>query len=177
MRPFTQTVTASEANGWCGNCWQTAIACLLEVDPEELPAQDGCDKRVRLADATFEHVASPDYQSRLGAYLRKHHDLAYLELHSPDELFPRLRVADPGWHIMTGATVRSVAMGGLRHVVVGHYGQVAWDPHPSHAGLLEEGVNWALLIPFPKSWAKAGFYKDPCVCPACMSTASRGGAP
>lgn len=172
MRELTQTVTATPENGFVGNCWQTCIACLLDLDPAVLPPQENYDKRVRLEDGSFKHAEgdNPSYWSALTPYLRDHHDLAYVELHLPDEAFPLLRVADPGYHLMTGRTVRSDSYGGMRHVVVGRYGQVAWDPHPSHAGLLEE-IRWALLVPYPKYWresdARPGAKPYSCVCPAC----------
>lgn len=162
MREFTQTVTATEANGWTGNCWQTAVACLLEVEPSTLPPQGEYDWRRQGPDGKTEY--GPSYSVPLGAYLRKHHELAYVECHGPEELLGLLRIAEPGWHLMTGRTVRSDAFFGMRHVVVGRHGKVAWDPHPSRAGLLEE-VRWAFLVPFPKSWEP--HYTDPCVCQAC----------
>jgi hypothetical protein len=165
MRQLTQTVTASANNDWVGNCWQTAIACLLDIDPDVMPPQEKYDRQLRGPDGVFTDIKPREMYSRvLAAYLRDHHGLAYLEMHSPPELFPMLRVADPRWHLMAGKTIRSETMGGMTHVCVALQGKVVWDTHPSRAGLLP-GARWALLVPFPKSWAE--MYNGPCICPSC----------
>jgi len=145
-----------------GNCWQTAVACLLEVPIEALPSQ--YDAYVQVEDPDGKPRWDLRYNNALQAYLKKHHGLAYVELHYPDESYQQLRIF--GWHLMTGATVRSEAQGGDRHVVVGHDGQIVWDPHPSRAGLLLGDVRWAVLCRFPKAWAR-GFLHEPCICPCC----------
>lgn len=156
MKEFTQTELYPR-----GNCWQTAVACILEVDPNELPSQ--FNAYVAKEDGSF----SLHYHNHLQAYLRKHHGLAYAELHQPQEVISKLSIS--GYHIITGTTVRSADYGGIRHAVVGLDGKVAWDPHPSRAGLLDE-IQWAVLAPFPKSWERGwGGDKNPCVCPKCKS--------
>jgi len=148
-----------------GNCWQTAVACLLEIDPELLPSQVDSYYYEKREDGT--EVKRMNYNNPLQTYLIKHHNLAYVELHSPPETLEFLQVAPPGFHIMTGLTVRSAEYGGERHVVVGRYGKVAWDPHPSRAGLIGE-INWAFIVPFPKSWADSWSRRtEVCVCPQC----------
>lgn len=156
MKEFTQTTT-----GPVGNCWQTAVACLLEVDPAQLPYQATLDRR--LVDGKW---VGQGYNNPLQAYLRKHHGLAYVEMHLPEEALAMLAVRDPGWHLITGETVRTATLK-CRHVVVGRYGNIAWDPHPSRAGLTTD-LRYSLLVPFPKAWES---YHDgtprPCVCPVC----------
>lgn len=152
MRELTQTSFHP-----AGNCWQTCIACILDIDPAEMPPQEKYDW---------------NYHSTVNWYLREHHNLAYVEIHLPEESLSILQIAPPGYHMLTGRTVRSDAQDGARHVVVGQYGKMVWDPHPSRAGLLEE-IRWGLLIPFPKSWRDSSLNLDPCECPRC--SASRGG--
>lgn len=158
-----------------GNCWQTAVACLLDVDPESMPPQAEYDWVRVKPDGSKEY--GPSYHNVLQDYLRKHHGLTYVELQEPSTLFALLRIAEPGWHLLTWRTVRSDAYGGVRHVVVGRYGEVAWDPHPSRAGLLEE-IRWAFLVPYPEEWARdeaarvaRGYVPTSCVCPACKAAA------
>lgn len=169
MREWTQSVTMTPENGFAGNCWQTAVACLLDVHPDELPAQSECDLYDAKPDGTRGkwREDSPSYNDRLYSYLRKHHDLCYVELHLPAEAFALLSIREPGWHMLTGRTVRSDQYGGTRHVVVARYGEMVWDPHPSRAGLLEE-IRWAFLIPFPAQWKHNE--PKPCMCPKCSST-------
>lgn len=164
MRKLTQTSLDP------GNCWQTCIACILDLDPEAPPPQVDYDKREPVEGVGFCHIG-PSYMSVLQRYLRKHHGLAYVEIHYPPEVYSALAIRD-GLHMMTGRTVRSATNGNQRHVVVGIDGRMYWDPHPSRAGLTED-INNAFLIPFPKSW-EASWNRDnngDCVCRACATHA------
>lgn len=152
MKEFTQT------NTWPGNCWQTAIACILEIDPADMPQQldferPGPDGRVE-----------GSYSPHLNAFLRKHYGLVYASLW--ENQWPAVMPREPGWHTMHGPTVRTAEHGRI-HVVVGRYGEMVWDPHPTHAGLIAVD-SWGLLAPFPakweESWAKNGVE---CACRAC----------
>lgn len=166
MKELTQTVTASAENAFLGNCWQTCVACLLDLDSiDALPSQIEHERPKPRADGS---MGSGYYLGALNAYLRRHHGLAYVELHEPPELLARFRIVDPGWHMMTGTTVRSASLNGARHVVVARHGELAWDPHPSRAGLLGD-VQWAFLVPFPKRWESSSWNNYACVCPACAS--------
>jgi hypothetical protein len=37
MTPHKQRFRHDPANGIYGDCWRTAIACLLDIQPEEIP--------------------------------------------------------------------------------------------------------------------------------------------
>ena len=144
VTPHTQTVTGER-----GNCWQTAIASVLEIDPRTMPDQ-----------SAFEY-----YQEPLKNYLRDHHELAYVELWPPG-LASVISVKAPGWHFLCGPTERRTADGRtLAHVVVARYGEMVWDPHPSRAGLTV-AERMGVLMPFPKEWRGS---RPPCVCPACAA--------
>ncbi len=153
-----------------GNCWQTAIACLLELNPEKLPDQ------LKYDNDNF------SYRNIMNAYLVRHHGLIEIHPNLPPELQNMLRIAEPGWHLISGYTVRSSTNGDRMHVVVGRYGEVVWDPHPSRAGLLSEedpyvesrpnfGRTWEFLAPLPKGW-RGTWEKKPCGCPACNEDVS-----
>jgi len=161
MKEFTQTNLSP------GNCWQTCIASLLDVDPESLPPQERYDWRV-FQDGKPDRFG-PGYYGDLQAYLRTHHGLAYMEIRQPEELWTAISVAPDRRHMMTGHTVRSATNGGRRHVVVARGLEVIWDPHPSRAGLLEDGERgMAFLVPYPKLWTKnADRGETSCACPAC----------
>ena len=156
MRELTQTST-----GLVGNCWQTAVACILDIDPDVMPSQMVLDRCERQPDGSVKRVG-PGYNNALQAYLQRHHGLAYVELHMPVEAYSYLSIS--GYHLMTGTTVRSAEMDGMRHVVVGRDGKVVWDPHPSRAGLLDD-IHWALLVPYPAQWRIWKWDDMPCVCP------------
>lgn len=152
MTPHTQT------NIDPGNCWQTAVACVLDVDPDSMPAQ--CDHES--VDESGKLQGS--YGNALRSYLREHHRLTYTEIY-PHQ-FAVLQMKDPGYHVLIGPTIRS-AENGRNHAVVGRYGAMVWDPHPSRAGLLSV-ASWGLIGPFPADWdefwSRSGVL---CECPNC----------
>lgn len=159
MKEFTQTSLHPK-----GNCWQTAVACILEVDPEELPSQVDSYYEDKKEDGSI--VLRMNYNNPLQYYLKKHHGLAYVEFYYPEEAFQQITIS--GLHLMTGTTIRSAQQDGCRHVVVGKDGKVLWDPHPSRAGLLDD-IKFSVLCPFPKSWTANSWKEDKCVCPKCKS--------
>ncbi len=157
MKEFTQTDLDP------GNCWQTAVACILEVDPSELPDQTEIEGR-----------QGKQYQNALNAYLEYHHGLVYADV--DDWVYAGMTVRDPGWHILVGATVRTTPEKPIYHCIVGRYGEPVWDPHPSRAGLTLV-KRWGVLGPLPERirlWrkemlekSKPGDWDFLCVCPAC----------
>lgn len=60
-----------------------------------------------------------------------------------------------GRSIVVGPTVRAIG----DHAVVGDDCKVAWDPHPSQAGLTS--VKFSYLL---EEWPKPGAGPSPCVC-------------
>lgn len=140
MKEYTQSDTTT------GNCWQTCVACVLEVDPSSLPCQvthDGPGHKMSGWGA---------YQNILNGYLGKHWGLNYTEI--PDYAFGALQVKDPGYHMLVGPTVRTEAHKAagrfhVNHMVVARYGEMVWDPHPSRAGLTVV-ERWAVLAPLPQ---------------------------
>lgn len=147
-----------------GNCWQTGIACLLEVPIESLPTQEHYDWYVEREDGN--RTYGPDYSTALGSYLRKHHGLAYIEI--DPSLWPVIQLKEPGLHTISGTTIRSATNGGRRHLVIGRHGEMVWDPHPSRAGLIGD-FRWWILAPFPKHWEETWdrHSNRPCECPQC----------
>jgi len=134
--------------GEFGNCWQTAIACILELPAEKLPDQHVIEMaqkaRVRAqcsddgtnsshgpgAPAVPEYFAGQfSYMSALNAYLGKHHGLVYCQDYAW-RLAP-FQFRDPGWHLALGPTSRN----SLYHCVVALRGETVWDTNPSRSGL------------------------------------------
>ena len=156
MRELTQT-----AVGTVGNCWQTCIACILDLDPNTLPDQTLYDWRRPGEDGKT--IYGPSYSNALNGYLRKHHGLAYTEIY--DFQFVALTIKEPGIHLLAGPTVRT-ADNGMQHVVVARHGEMIWDPHPSRVGLLK-GERIGLLVPFPQQWERTHDEFCKCQCPTC----------
>lgn len=137
-----------------GNCWQTCVACLLDVDADALPYQNAPSKF--------------SYLNALNAYLDTHHGLVYVEVHRPAIAV----LPPPELHLMSGPTVRTPTSG-VNHVVVARRGELAWDPHPSRAGLTAV-ERWGLVMPMPDDWKRQrdewrrkNVAEIRCVCPAC----------
>jgi hypothetical protein len=128
-----------------GNCWQTAIACVLGVTAESLPDQHV----IELATATenAENFAGHhSYSNALNAYLTKHHGLGYVQ--DPAWRIAPFELRDPGLHVLIGPTVRTKADGDgprILHCVVARHGKAIWDPHPSRTGLTSI-KSWGWLI-------------------------------
>jgi hypothetical protein len=160
MKPWTQSDTEH------GNCWQTAVACILEVEAVRLPSQ-----------VLVESVGS-SYWNAINSYLIDHHGLFYSELF--DYQFAGVRIHHAwygGYHLLIGPTIRT-PVSGRNHVTVGRLGRVAWDPHPSRAGLTQV-EKWGILgkaNPVTQVEKRQWFrrpgqtHPDPtmwCLCPTC----------
>jgi len=142
------------------NCWQTAIACLLDLDPAVMP------------DQTAIETAGGSYLNALQAYLEKHFNLMYIELY--DYQLDPFEVKDPGLHLLVGKTMRTRPDTGINHCVVAKKGVMIWDPHPSRAGLTQV-TGWGALGKLPESirtWRNASRAKGltglACLCPYCL---------
>lgn len=125
-----------------GSCWQTAVACVLDVPAAELP----CQHTIESAHVTDgpDYAGHHSYSNALNAYLFKHHGLGYLQ--EPAWKLGALTFREPGLHVLIGPTVRTSVDGDgpqILHCVVARHGEQIWDPHPSRAGLLRTiSVGW-----------------------------------
>lgn len=143
-----------------GNCWQTAVACILDIDPEVMPSQAKHHER---------------YLNQLNAYLGKHHDLMYTCFH---EHYWRgvlhLYGHHPsGYYCWEGETVRT-PVNKSDHVVVACGDKMVWDVHPSRAGLTVV-KRWGVLGAIPeeiRTWREKRIEEKGdkdlmCQCPSC----------
>jgi hypothetical protein len=117
-----------------GNCFQTCLAMLLDVDVDDVPNQNAIEAIDRSA-----------YQPAVEAWLFKHFDRFLVDLQSV--FFDAVEI--PGWHIMNGSTIRTPT-NKRNHCVLGRRGRFVWDPHPSRAGLVE--VTTLSLLAKPTPW-------------------------
>lgn len=161
LRQQTQTDTVH------GNCWQTAVACLLAVPAGSLPDQVAIEGEGRRGSS---------YNNALQAYLDEHHGLMYAELYDWQVGGILVRAAD-GLHVAIGPTARTAGHG-LNHVVLARQGETVWDPHPSRAGLLSV-EEWGVLCPIPASIREQRRKRregknlmEGCRCPACAKARS-----
>ena len=134
-----------------GSCWQTAVACVLDLPVDTLPDQHVIEMAATLrkrAQDAGEKTPPPyyaghfSYGNALNAYLARHHDLSYLQENA--WRFSCLQFREPGWHFAIGPTSRNSFL----HCVVARYGEQAWDPNPSRAGLTRiDSFGWLAALP------------------------------
>lgn len=159
MRELTQTVL-----GEAGNCWQTCVACILDVDPDTLPDQTTIERVTgRSEDGRILRVGS--YNNPLQAYLRDHHAMTLGNLYG--HMLDAVSVTSmSGLHLAFGPTVRTPSVD-VDHVVVARDGVTIWDPHPTRAGLIR-ATSWGVFTGFPVEWDIINSRtRNPCVCAAC----------
>lgn len=167
MKYFTQS------NVTPGNCWQTAIACILDVEPDTLPPQDEIE-----AWGSYKLGGWSSYSNVLNGYLRKHHALMYAEVDRWK--FSLVRPVRSEF-VMCGPTVRT-AEHGRHHCVVASNGVQVWDPHPSRAGLTEVH-SWGVLGALNSEWVRSCADRRAddrmyqlvfgCLCPSCGLSEAR----
>ena len=112
-----------------GDCYRTALACILDRDPSEVP---------HFAESTW-------YDADARRWLVEHYGLTLVRT--------RVQSLANGWqldlekgrqdvyHLVIGRTAR-----GTLHACVGLNGKVVWDPHPSRSGLTEI-IEFEFLVP------------------------------
>jgi len=165
-----------------GNCWQTALAILLDLEAEVLPPQAEIEIAMKTEGGRYGGHFS--YLNAIQCYLQKHHGLVYIEL----PVWQLDQLVINGTHLIVGPTVRTAAAIERRaptfnHCVVGIGGTMVWDVHPSRAGLTKD-EKYGLLTKPPDDWKKTparveGQLKswregrrdsisDLCPCPACF---------
>lgn len=136
VKHFTQTSLDP------GNCWQTAVACLLDVSsPDVLPPQHEIETEIGYKVLDGYHR----YTNSLNAYLIKHHQSRYFEL--PKWQAEGLFIHNYRPCVATGPTVRSVGdRADIDHAIVVMPDKSFWDPHPSRAGLTEI-KSYGFIVP------------------------------
>lgn len=163
------------------NCWQTAVACILNLPIDALPPQSEIEA---LPLKVLDGYGS--YTNVLNGYLMKHHRLRYTTIQ--EHQFSSIIPSRP-YHVMCGPTIRTEqhlqeGRPNVHHAVVGRFGSLVWDVHPSGAGLLK-ATSWGLfgristpdLLAFLQGIAAPDYQGKPpavgkrlvyhCLCPAC----------
>ena len=120
MTPHTQAFLHNPAAGVRGDCYRTAVACLLDVPRDDVPHVNEDDQ-----------VAA---RSVLNGYLARHGLLIMempLQAGTLNEIRDFMAAANPGVeYLLSGTSPR-----GTDHMVVVPALEPVWDPHPTHSGL------------------------------------------
>lgn len=126
MHKLTQT-PHDPANNVVGNCFETALAGLLHIPISEVPV----------------FPETQTWKQQVNEFLRPF-NLAYIPISVDSGIAEWFR--DIGvvglHHVLAGTTERS---GDVTHACIGADDEVAWDPHPSRAGLTS-GQTAGILV-------------------------------
>jgi len=123
MTPYKQLFLHDPDNGQYGDCWRTCIACLMDIEPEEVPhfLEDGTEFAEGMANANRWLNARGLFYVTFAFYG---------ELNS---LFHCMKAWNPGvYYMLLGTSPR-----GTSHVVIGYEDTIAHDPHPEGGGIVE----------------------------------------
>lgn len=119
-----------------GNCFQTTIACILEVNPSDIPnvetlfdmPDSGLWWRVM-----FEWLQSKGYEIFTDDRFRVFHDGNFAVTDGQRHKF--LKETENEYYLVSGKSPR-----GLQHVCIYQNGKMVHDVHPSREGILTEEV-------------------------------------
>lgn len=115
MIKHKQTILAGDPQGRQGNCWQTAIASILDLPVEDVPHFVQIDED----GGTNWWLGTWNFINDLG------YDFVVLRGH-PDT---------DEHYLVSGLSPRGID---LHHVVIYQHGMMVHDPHPDDTGVLEE---------------------------------------
>lgn len=117
-----------------GDCWRTAVACLLEVPRDDVP---------HFIQDYWDHENTSEWYLATQRFVEEHKPGWTLKPYGPS--FPTyLDEGMPEYVILTGQSPR----GDWLHCVVASAsdGSLVWDPHPAGGGVLSQ-VEQSILVP------------------------------
>lgn len=149
MKFHKQTILHDPDNGQYGDCLRTCIACLFDLNVEEVPHLHDNGAEHSEAMAALDRWLSdylPDRDValfRLGLYCSPEHIMQYMAAHNPGMIY-----------LLSGKSPRHDA----GHVVIARDRDIIHDPHPDGTGLAgpmvdDEGNETAWVELFVDRWA------------------------
>lgn len=122
-------------NGMYGDCHRTAIACLLELEPQDVPHFFELQVKAQERGEKFEWRLEVERYLNSQGYTQV--DITYTS--ELDDLFNYMRSVNPSTlYLLGGSSAR-----GVNHTVICRGGGFEWDPHPDSDfvnGPLDSGV-------------------------------------
>lgn len=121
--------------GVYGDCHRTAIACLLDLEPGQVPhfLHDNC--------------GGVEFERRVDEYLRGHGltqvTIAYMA--SLEQVLSCLELTARGVYYLFGGMSRT----GCGHTVIGCGGELVWDPSLTDAGIvgpMPDDMYWVTFL-------------------------------
>lgn len=123
MKPHKQLFKHQPELGIYGDCHRTAIACLLDLHPSEVPH--------------FNHDApgADEFNRRCEAWLATQGlcsaSVAYDGAVELQKILDVVKLCSPGVYFLLGGESRS----GVNHTVIGCDGEIVWDPSQRDSGI------------------------------------------
>jgi hypothetical protein len=145
VTPHKQLIRHKPDEGVFGDCHRTAIACLLDLNPDDVPH--------------FNHDApgAETFNRRVAEWLASRGLCEASVAYNDDGLQKVLDVVkhcSPGVYFLLGGQSRS----GCNHTVIGCDGAIVWDPSPTDAGIVgpcdTDGLYWITFL-LPLSMRRA----------------------
>lgn len=137
MTPHLQRIRHNPTGGTYGDCYRTAIACLLDVDPEEVPHANGADYAPGQQDAELRAWLAPQKLNLVS--------FAYAEPDLSTLLGSMALCCGPDCNfILSGESTR-----GVDHSLIANASGVVHDVHPDQGGLIGpcgDGLWWFTFI-------------------------------
>lgn len=131
MTPQDQEFLHDPENGVYGDCVRAVIASLLDLSIKDVP--HFADTLQTDVYGFYDHIES--FLEKQGKAIAWNAKPAY-----------HLRKGQPQYHCISGPSPRGR---GVYHCVVGQDCEIAFDPHPSRAGLAGDPAEWqhGFLLP------------------------------
>ena len=138
MTPHKQLFLHDPDNGVWGDCYRTAFACLLDIEPERVPH------------FCHEGVPAEIANGLLGEWLKRRR-LTYFQVLYPGEyglkeILTTMENVNPDVYYILGGKSKS----GVAHVVICCNDEIVHDPSRNNNGIVgpDEGYYWiTVLIP------------------------------
>lgn len=133
MTPVKQLYLHDPANGQLGDCFRTALACLLDLEPEEVPHFFATTKQYKTG-----IKKSNEWLANRGLYLIS---IPYLN-EDVQAILDTIGGINPGLHYILTGESRT----GVNHNVICLNNKVVWDPSLTNAGIIgpckPDGMFW-----------------------------------
>lgn len=135
MTPFKGLLQHDPDNGVWGDCYRTAIGCLLDLPPDEVP---------HFADGG---IVPEKTQKAIQAWLAPRHIalMGFPFLGELADVLRAMKLVNPGVHYLLAGQSRT----GVAHVVVARDDRIVHDPSPSNPGIIgpeDDGFYWVHIL-------------------------------
>ena len=136
MTPHKQLYRHRPDEGQVGDCWRTAIGCLLDLPPTEVP---------HFVETCWNDTPTANLNARRWLATK---GLGFVELAYSgdlDSILASIAACSPHTYYLLGGNSRT----GVGHSVIGCHDQIVWDPSLDDAGIvgpMDDGYYWVTYL-------------------------------